>query len=420
MVCNNKVAIIPARSGSKGLPNKNILTLIDRPLIAYTILAAIESNLFDKVIVSTDSLEYKKISEEYGAEVLLRSPELSSDTATSYMVIADVISRLDKKPDYFMLLQPTSPFRDSKHIKEAASLFENSKNCDYLVSVAESFKSSYLIKEIDKDQTLKNFDLDYSSYRRQKHQEFYPNGAIFVGYTDSYLKQQHFFGPNSKAYFMTKRDSVDIDDETDFLLAITIANKKNTKKNLNLQIVNRIEEKRGEMNKCYPITFMGHSIFDYWDIKKINNKRINNLGIAGINTHEYLDYILKKNYISKLGDDVVLFCGTNDIVIEGWSRENTLDWIEKTADIINKINSKTRIFLLSVPKVRGRMDRDNSLIEDLNVYLQQNLREDIKFIDITTGLTDEFGNLSKEYTTDGLHFTRSAYEKLEIMLSKVL
>ncbi|HAW8522725.1 TPA: acylneuraminate cytidylyltransferase, partial [Escherichia coli] len=64
-----KIAIIPARSGSKGLPNKNILMLLDRPLIAYTIEAAISSNIFDKIIVSTDSLEYKYIAEKYGAEV---------------------------------------------------------------------------------------------------------------------------------------------------------------------------------------------------------------------------------------------------------------------------------------------------------------------------------------------------------------
>ncbi|MFM2530890.1 cytidylyltransferase domain-containing protein, partial [Escherichia coli] len=84
-----KIAIIPARSGSKGLPNKNILMLLDRPLIAYTIEAAISSNIFDKIIVSTDSLEYKYIAEKYGAEVILRTKELSSDSATSFMVVQD-------------------------------------------------------------------------------------------------------------------------------------------------------------------------------------------------------------------------------------------------------------------------------------------------------------------------------------------
>ncbi|EKH3304541.1 acylneuraminate cytidylyltransferase, partial [Salmonella enterica] len=82
-----KIAIIPARSGSKGLPNKNILMLLDRPLIAYTIEAAINSDVFDRVVVSTDSLEYKSIAEKYGAEVIMRPEALSSDSATSFMVI---------------------------------------------------------------------------------------------------------------------------------------------------------------------------------------------------------------------------------------------------------------------------------------------------------------------------------------------
>ena len=110
-----KIAIIPARAGSKGLPDKNVLMLLDRPLIAYTIEAAVSSNLFDKVIVSTDSERYKTIAEYYGAEVMLRSAELSSDTATSYMVIEDV---LKNNPGYeiIALLQPTSPFRTANHI----------------------------------------------------------------------------------------------------------------------------------------------------------------------------------------------------------------------------------------------------------------------------------------------------------------
>ena len=112
-----KIAIIPARSGSKGLPNKNILMLMDKPILAYTIEAAIKSESFEKVIVSTDSLEYKEIAEKYGAEVIVRNEELSNDNATSYMVIKDILDKnLELEYDYFALLQPTSPFRNSEHI----------------------------------------------------------------------------------------------------------------------------------------------------------------------------------------------------------------------------------------------------------------------------------------------------------------
>ncbi|WP_332102951.1 cytidylyltransferase domain-containing protein [Leminorella richardii] len=143
-------------------------------------------------MVSTDSEEYKSIAEKYGAEVILREKELASDTATSFMVVKDVLSRIEVKPHYFVLLQPTSPFRNSKHIRDAVNIYENNTLANYLVSVTESEKSSSLIKEIN-DFSMRNYDIDYSGYRRQKHKEYYPNGAIFIGDVDSYLKKKAFF-----------------------------------------------------------------------------------------------------------------------------------------------------------------------------------------------------------------------------------
>jgi len=118
-----KIAIIPARSGSKGLPNKNILMLGNKPLIAYTIEAALKSREFERVIVSTDSLEYKYIAEKFGAEVFMRSEELSNDKASSFVVIEDVLNKIETTVDYFVLLQVTSPFRNENHIKESIKLF---------------------------------------------------------------------------------------------------------------------------------------------------------------------------------------------------------------------------------------------------------------------------------------------------------
>ena len=169
----NKIAIIPARSGSKGLVNKNILMLLDKPIIAYTIEAAIQSNYFSKVIVSTDSLEYKEIAEKYGAEVIMRGENLSNDTATSYMVIEDILQKdLGIEYNYFMLLQPTSPFRNYQHIRESIKKFEkNIESFDFLVSMTEATKNSTLIKQIEEDGSLKNYDLDFSTYKRQNYKE---------------------------------------------------------------------------------------------------------------------------------------------------------------------------------------------------------------------------------------------------------
>ncbi|EDS0145731.1 acylneuraminate cytidylyltransferase, partial [Salmonella enterica subsp. diarizonae] len=275
-----KIAIIPARSGSKGLPNKNILMLLDRPLIAYTIEAAINSGVFDRVIVSTDSLEYKSIAEKYGADVIMRPEVLSSDSATSFMVIEDVLNKC-KGYDYFVLLQPTSPFRNYKHVTIAVEQFEHADNAKFLVSVVESNKSSALIKPIDDSLSLRNFNCDFSNYRRQNIKEYCPNGAIFIGCVADYLRRKHFFGEGSIAYIMNKEDSIDIDDQLDFEMAILVQSKKNRKTMLNNAIIKRISDKKEIFNKAEPITLIGHSIFDYWDINNLCGLKVNNLGIAG-------------------------------------------------------------------------------------------------------------------------------------------
>lgn len=215
-----KIAIIPARSGSKGLKDKNIIPLNGKPLLAYSIEAALQAEIFEGVIVSTDSEYYSSVSKQYGAEVMMRGEALSNDRATTYDVIADFLERLDIPVDYFVLLQPTSPMRTSKHIKEAVELFEaNMDKYDFLVSMTESPMAGVLVKPIEKDLSLKHFDTDFSTYRRQVYKDYSPNGAIFMAKPDAYLKNRHFFGPRAIAYFMNKIDSVDIDDRIDYELA---------------------------------------------------------------------------------------------------------------------------------------------------------------------------------------------------------
>lgn len=226
-----KIAIIPARAGSKGLKDKNIIDLCGKPLMAYSIEAAIKSRVFDRVIVSTDSTLYKEIAERYGAEVFLRDEKLSNDTATTYMVLKDLFNRVDSDVyDYFVLLQPTSPLRNSKHIKEAVCDFENNyQKFDFMVSVKEAEHVSDLVKQIEEDRSLKHFDMDFSNYRRQKGKEYSPNGAIFIGKVDSYLERKHFFGEKSMAYIMGKEDSIDIDDILDYKIAKVIMEEKSEK-----------------------------------------------------------------------------------------------------------------------------------------------------------------------------------------------
>ena len=416
-----KIAIIPARSGSKGLPNKNILMLLDKPLIAYSIEAAIDSGCFERVIVSTDSLEYKVIAEQYGAEVILRDQELASDTATSFMVIEDVLNKVAGY-DYFVLLQPTSPFRNAEHIQQATKQFEQQSQMNFLISVCESNKSADLIKPIDDDLSLKYFDLDFSHYRRQNSKEYTPNGAIFIGENQSYLNKKHFFGVDSLAFIMNKADSVDIDDKLDFELAICLQAQKNKKQMLLNTIHNRIAEKQEKMNLGCDITLIGHSIFDYWNIEKLNNQTVNNLGIAGISSLEYLDFILNKKLIENIGNTILLFAGTNDIVIDGWQPKDSVKWISQIYQHLIKLNQNVEIKLLSVPPVRGRIDRSNILIKELNQCLRKSVIDipQLEWIELSPYFYDEFGNLSADFTHDGLHFSEKAYQRLELELSQKL
>lgn len=416
-----KIAIIPARSGSKGLVNKNILMLLDKPILAYTIEAAIQSEKFIKVIVSTDSLEYKEIAEKYGAEVVMRGEELSNDSATSYMVIKDVLEKdLGVEYDYFVLLQPTSPFRNYQHINESIEKFEkNISNYDFLVSMTETSKTSTLIKPIEEDESLKHYDLDFSNYKRQNYKEYYPNGAIFIGKNKEYLERKHFFGKKSLAYFMNKADSIDIDDRLDFEFAILLMSMKQKEKQLLKNIENRIEEKKEKFNKVEDITLIGHSIFDNWGIEMFQGYKVNNLGIRGINTIQYNNMIFEKELIKNIGKYVFLMAGTNDIVINNWKKEDTLLWINESIRYIEEMNRNTKIFFIEVPKVISRADRNNKIIEELNTYLKDNLESRIEYISLEK-LEDKFGNLKLEYTYDGLHFNEKGYQKLlEILQEEI-
>lgn len=216
-----RIAIIPARSGSKGLKDKNIIDLCGKPLIAYSIEAALETSLFDHVIVSTDSEHYADIAQHYGAEVMMRGEALSNDKATTFMVLEDILkNRFQEYIDYFVLLQPTSPLRTSKHITEAIEKFESKiEHFDFLVSMKEAEHAKVLVNPIDDDESLKYFDTDFSNYRRQGYKDYSPNGAIFIAKPDSYLEQKHFFGAKALSYIMSAEDSVDIDGALDLVVA---------------------------------------------------------------------------------------------------------------------------------------------------------------------------------------------------------
>ncbi len=221
-----KIAVIPARAGSKGLPDKNILPLCGKPLLAYTVEAAVASDLFDRVLVSTDSPTYGDIAARYGGEVCLRPAALATDTATTYQVLVDLFAKDTYGADYFALLQPTSPLRTAQHIREAAALFESCwQEADSLVSVSEAPFPPSLVKPVGEDLSLRYFDEDYAGYRRQNQRYYSPNGAMYMAKFTPYLEKKHFFGDRAVAYIMPAEAAVDIDTALDLELAALLLNK---------------------------------------------------------------------------------------------------------------------------------------------------------------------------------------------------
>lgn len=212
------IAIIPARGGSKRLPGKNMIDVCGKPLIAYTIEAALHSAVFDRIIVSTDAPHIASFSSSYGGvSTILRTPELAADTTPTFPVIADVLAKIPA--ERFMLLQPTSPFRHERHIQEALHLFDASgSRFDFLASVTPAHQPNVLIHPLGDDGSMCHFDIDYSTYRSQNYNHYTPNGAIYIAKSGAYMKQKHFYGRRCLAYVMSKHESLDIDDDIDYEL----------------------------------------------------------------------------------------------------------------------------------------------------------------------------------------------------------
>lgn len=216
------LVVIPARGGSKGIPDKNIKLLGGKPLIHYTIEAAREVFPDEVICVSTDSERIKAVAEETGLKVpFLRPAHLATDTAGTHEVLLHALEHAEQKgyqPDIVVLLQPTSPFRTAQHIIGALELYH--PGIDMVVSVKETKSNPYYVLfEEDEDGYLhKSKEGDFT--RRQDCPRVWElNGAIYIinskslrlGYFETYIK--------IKKYAMSEKSSVDIDTQIDFRLA---------------------------------------------------------------------------------------------------------------------------------------------------------------------------------------------------------
>ena len=220
------VAIIPARSGSKGVQNKNIRTIGGIPLVSYSIAAALKSKLIDRVIVSTDSEEYAELSRSYGAETpFIRPTDISGDLATDIEFFRHAISWFqdneDFVPEYLVHLRPTTPFRDPKVIDSAIKEFVDS---DYsaLRSCHKMSESSYKTFEVE-NSVLKRIcnggnDIEASNAARQAFPVTYnANGYIDIVRSEMITKLNLIHGSSVKAFITNTAYEIDEIGDIDFL-----------------------------------------------------------------------------------------------------------------------------------------------------------------------------------------------------------
>ncbi|WP_076419629.1 acylneuraminate cytidylyltransferase family protein [Colwellia sp. UCD-KL20] len=225
MILNKRLfAFIGARSGSKGLVDKNIKMFHGKPLIAWTIEAALNSEYIDKVFVSTDSDKYAEICQQYGAEVIDRPEYLSNDDSSLAEALQHAYEQIKALHGEFNIalnLQATSPLRTRKHIDEAIELYTSRDNEELRLFSCYQLEPKYAwimkCNEQGYAHFVDNNEQIKTHHARQKNNSIYmPNGAIYILPTNDLSK---FYNNTSIPYVMNQAESIDIDTIQDFELA---------------------------------------------------------------------------------------------------------------------------------------------------------------------------------------------------------
>ncbi len=224
---NNMLAIVPARAGSKRLPDKNIKLLSGKPLIHHTLETALASKKITRVLFNTDSEKYREIALQIpGVEApFLRPEELGSDKAQAADLHLHTISWLKENEsidvDSFCVLLPTNPLRLPEDIDSAISLFE-ARQADVVTSVTRSKPLAWYLemdKETQKMKPLLDHEKPMDNYQQLPDPPVFLNGSIYVIRTEAYKNRRSYFGPKTYGYEMPVSRTMDIDEAADFSVA---------------------------------------------------------------------------------------------------------------------------------------------------------------------------------------------------------
>ena len=211
------VAIVTARGGSRGLPGKNILEIGGRPLLAWSVLAARNSEYVDRICVTSDDDAILGVARSFSdVDIITRPTELASDTAKVEDAILHAVTSLEDRFDLLVLLQPTSPLRTGEDIDGAIATCV-AGDAPAAISVTAPGKSPYWMCTKNEDGTLERLiPIDSDIHRRQDLPEVFAfNGAVYVARTDWFSETKTFFGPGTVGYVMPPERSADIDAEID-------------------------------------------------------------------------------------------------------------------------------------------------------------------------------------------------------------
>lgn len=219
----SKLAIIPARGGSKRIPRKNIKSFLGKPIIAYSIEAAISSSMFDEVMVSTDDEEVAEVAKNCGAKVpFMRSAENADDFATTADVICEVLERyqnIDQSFEFTCCIYPTAPLISINNLKKAFHLLKEKK----LTSVFPATSFSYPIWRSLKMQDDGRIAMNWPEYEKSRSQDlpiaYHDTGQFYWLTVQEFMKEQKLFGANSGVILLSEMEVQDIDNLDDWRLA---------------------------------------------------------------------------------------------------------------------------------------------------------------------------------------------------------
>jgi len=235
MYKNQKIlAIIPARGGSKGLPQKNIRPMLEKPLIGWTIEQAKASKYIDEIHVSTDCQKIADTAEKFGIKVPeLRPAKLAEDSTSSMEVVNYILENYDSKGlefDILILLEPTSPLRKIDDIDNAIELLMQNHTAEGVISLGEiQIEHPMIAKKINKEGKIEPYieNAKKISQRQQADKAYFPYGVIYMIKTDIFKQKKVFYTENVIPYFIERWQNYEIDDICDFICVENILKAKN-------------------------------------------------------------------------------------------------------------------------------------------------------------------------------------------------